>query len=161
MRDKIWYELVNTKYGDEYLCYYISSQQGTRKWFKISTLLLSAGGIFSAFRELKIPTIISLIGIGVVQLATMVESYVIHTEKDIDDLAKLRILYYEKCNQLEKLFINLENFKGTEASDHFFTIRENSKEIETLATRLHIKQRRKLMQKADINTRNYLITYYE
>ena len=80
INDIIWYDLVNAKYGDEYLIVYIQKQRNIRKWFKILTILFSASGIFSAFQSLKIPTIISCIFIGIVQLATLIEGWIIHSE---------------------------------------------------------------------------------
>lgn len=31
MKEKLWYEFVHTKYGDCYLCYYLSAQKDLRK----------------------------------------------------------------------------------------------------------------------------------
>lgn len=159
---KIWHDLVDSKYGDEYLILYLKRQKAIRKWFKIFTIIFSASGIFSAFQSAKIPTIVSCSLIGIVQLFTSIENFIIHSEDDLDRLSKLRLLYYDRTNRLEKLFDDLIAKKKTdeEATDVFFDLRESSKEIEDLDNKLNIRNFKKLIIIADTNTRNYLKSYY-
>jgi hypothetical protein len=105
IQEKIWHEFIDKRYGDEYLCRYISLQIEIKRWFKIGTILLSAGGIWTALKNLPLPTVISLTAIAIVQLATLIENQIIHSERQIEDLGKLRLLYYEQWNRLEKLFL--------------------------------------------------------
>lgn len=162
IENKIWYDFVHSKYGDEYLVLYIGRQRTYRKWFKILTILFSASGVFSAFQSAKIPTIISFIVIGLVQLATSIENFIIHSEDDLDSLGKLRLLYYDKSNKLEKLWHSLFTKKITEdeASQEFFNLRMASKEIEELDNKLNVRTFKKLKAIAHSNTENYLNTYY-
>lgn len=162
IKTKIWYDIVNIKYGDEYLILYLSRQRTIRKWFKILTILFSASGIFSAFQSAKIPTVISCAVIGLVQLATSIENFIIHSETDIDELSKLRLLYYDRTNKLEELWYSLLSKKITDdiAAESFFDLRKSAKEIEELDNKLNIRHFKKLLLKADTNTRNYLNTYY-
>jgi hypothetical protein len=159
---KIWYDLVNSKYGDEYLMLYLSRQRKIRKWFKILTVLFSASGIFSAFQSAKIPTIISCIAIGVVQIATSIENFVIHSEEDLDRLSKLRLMYFARTNKLEELWNSLAAQKISEqdATTQFFELRQSSKETEEFDNKLNIRSVKKLKFVADANTREYLNTYY-
>ena len=162
IQTKIWYDLVNTKFGDEYLVLYLSRQRTIRKWFKILTILFSASGIFSAFQSAKIPTIISCIAIGVVQVATSIENFIIHSEDDLDSLSKLRLLYFDRTNKLEELWNSLQTSKITseEATTEFFNLRKSAKEIEKLDNKLNVRNFKKLKVFADNNTRTYLNTYY-
>lgn len=159
---KIWYDLVHTKFGDEYLVIYLGRQKMYRKWFKILTILFSATGIFSAFQSAKIPTIISCAIIGLVQLATSIENFIIHSEDDLDNLSKLRILYYERVNKLEELWDSLKNNKISieQATQDFFELRKSSKEIEELDNKLNVRTFKSLKKIANVNTENYLNTYY-
>ena len=158
----IWYDLVNSKYGDEYLVLYIQKQRNIRKWFKILTIIFSASGIFSAFQSLKIPTIISCVFIGIVQIATMIEGWIIHSEKEIDDLCNLRMYYYERTNQLEKLYHNysIEKISENDAATHFFDLRNSAKQIEELDNKVNVRRYKKLIKKSDIRTNQYFKTYY-
>lgn len=162
IQTKIWYDLVHTKFGDEYLVLYLSRQRTIRKWFKILTILFSASGIFSAFQSAKIPTIISCIAIGVVQVATSIENFIIHSEDDLDSLSKLRLLYFDRTNKLEELWNSLQTSKITseEATTEFFNLRKSAKEIEELDNKLNVRNFKKLKVFADNNTRTYLNTYY-
>ena len=161
INDIIWYDLVNAKYGDEYLIVYIQKQRNIRKWFKILTILFSASGIFSAFQSLKIPTIISCIFIGIVQLATLIEGWIIHSEKEIDELCALRLLYYNRTNRLEKLFHSVfnEEISSSEGASKFFKLRNQSKQIEELDNKVNVRKYKKSMKKADITTNQYFKTY--
>lgn len=160
IKDSIWFDFVHSKYGDEYLCLYIQKQQGIRKWFKILTLLLSGGGIWFAFKDMKIPTVISCVAIGMVQLLTMLEDFIIHSDKDIQELGALRILYYIRANELEELTFTLDKLTDEEASSKFFTLRNEAIKIEELDNKLNVREHKRLVLKADIKTRNYLKQYH-
>jgi hypothetical protein len=159
---KIWYDLVHTKFGDEYLCLYLARQRSIRKWFKILTILFSASGIFSAFQSAKVPTIISCVAIGLVQLATSIENFIIHSEDDLDQLSKLRLLYFERTIKLEELWHSFMTNKisSEEATNEFFSLRKSAKVIEELDNKLNVRTFKKLKNIANTNTNNYLNTYY-
>lgn len=159
---KIWYDLVHTKYGDEYLILYLGRQRMIRKWFKIFSILFSASGIFSAFQSAKIPTIISCVFIGLVQLATSIENFIIHSESDLDELSKLRLLYFERSNKLEQLYYLLRTNKVSieVATTKFFKLRNSSNQIEELDNKLNIRHYKSLKNKADISVTKYINTYY-
>lgn len=162
INNTIWYDFVNSKYGDEYLVLYIQKQRNIRKWFKILTIIFSASGIFSAFQSLKIPTIISCVLIGIVQIATMIEGWIIHSEKEIDELCTLRMFYYERTNQLEKLHYDYSNEKINEsdAANNLFDLRKSAKQIEELDNKVNVRHYKKLIEKADIRTNQYFNTYH-
>jgi hypothetical protein len=162
IRNKIWYDLVHTKYGDEYLVLYLGRQRMFRKWFKVLTILFSASGIFSAFQSAKIPTIISCSIIGIVQLITSIENFIIHSEDDLDNLSKLRIQYYDRTNKLEELWnsFSIKKITDEEATTEFFNLRKSAKEIEELDNKLNVRTFQKLKNKANVITNNYLNTYY-
>ena len=162
VRDSIWYDIVHTKYGEIYLSLYISRNRDIRKWFKITTILCSATGIFGTVLSQKIPTIISLTIIAIIQCLTSVESFIIHSETQIDEIGRLRVLYVEKLRQLEKIWFNLNAKRISEdnAIDEFFNLRAFTGEMEKLDDKLNIKQHKKLKDKAQADTSIYLETYY-
>lgn len=159
---KIWYDLVHTKHGDEYLILYLARQRLYRKWFKIITIVFSAGGIFNAFQSNQIPTIISFSVIGVIQLVTSIENFIIHSEDDLDKISKLRMLYYNRLVSLEELWHSLINNKISNevAAESFFELRKSANEIEELDNNLNVREYRKLINISNIKTNNYLNTYY-
>lgn len=160
MREKTWHEFIDARYGDLYLCLYISRQKSIRKWFKVLTILFSASGIFFVYKDYDIPTYFSLAFIGLAQLATMIETHVIHSEKQIEELSRLRMLYYDRWNKLEKLLITYDDYSEHEATDKFFEYRELAREAEELDNQLNIQQYTGLKKRADANNRQYLKTHY-
>ncbi len=159
IKNKIWYEFLNFKFGDEYLILYINKQRRIRKYFKIATILLSCSGIWSVYNELKYPAIIAFIIITLVQIFTSIESYLIHSEKDIDDLCELRNKYYSHWNELENLWHKSLNYSESDLTDKFYELREQTKKIEELDNKLGIKKNKILTKKADKLTRTYLKIY--
>ena len=159
IKNKIWYEFLNFKFGDDYLILYINRQRKIRNYFKIATIILSCSGIWSAYKELKYPSIIAFVIITIVQIFTSIESYLIHSEKDIDDLCELRNRYYSHWNELENLWHKSPNYNENELTDKFYELREQSKKIEELDNKLGIKKIKNLVNKADKSTRTYIKIY--
>ena len=165
VRTKIWNDLLDSKKGDIYLVSYISNQRKWRKWFKIITILFSASGIFTAFKNLEIPTAISFIVIGTIQLMQSIENFLISSDKDLDEIKKLRLLYYERTIELEKLWIDFEenHIDELKAKGRLFKIMDGSKKIEDLDSSINIKSIRKLNKKAEneVNIYSQKLTRHE
>lgn len=72
------------------------------------------------------------------------------------------MLYYEKLNDLEKLWHSFKTNKISveEATEQFFELRKSSKEIEELDNKINVRTYKKLTAKSNIITNNYLNTYY-
>lgn len=157
IRNKIWNDLLDAKKGAEYLILYISKQRRLRKIFRITTIILSASGIFSALNELPVPAVISFILIGIMQILQSIENEIILTDKDLDCFIKLRLLYNEKIVLLEKLWFDFESKHINEilAKRRLFDIMEFGKKIEELDSSLVINFFKKLDEKAENSTMNY------
>jgi hypothetical protein len=159
-KEMIWHQLIDAKFGDEYLCRYRMRQTRIKKWFKISTVIFSASGIWSVYQGAEFPAYLSLTFIGITQLATMVESELIHSEKSIDQITDLRIQYYGLWNRLEKLFLRFDDLTTAEVMEEFYAIREVGKEAERLDDKLNITKWKRLITEARTATINYLNTYH-
>ncbi len=162
MREKIWYEMMQIKFGEKYLALYISLQYALKKYFKIATLVFSGSGILG-WKLWQPIAWIALILIATVQILGLIENQLIRSEKDIADIARLRELYLKYFNKLEQLWVNYESSEITEkeTSKLFYNYRSNDHQtIETLDNKLGIKKWKKLENKADIETRQYFNTYH-
>ena len=137
MQTKIWYEFVHYKHGDDYLVLYMKRLKTVRKTVNISTLAFSTSGIFSWSFWIYLPVITSGLT-ALIQLFRLVENQIIPSDKDIEQVAKLRDLYFDHANKLEKLFIDCRNEKINEkqATDMFFKLRESAKDIKSLNNNL-------------------------
>lgn len=159
--NKIWYEFVHSKMGDEYLSLYLCRQRDVRKWFKIGTIVFSAGGVFGWAIWQPIAWF-ACAGIAVVQVFTSVESFLIHTEDQLDELSKLRLLYYSRTNNLEELWHQLAKGEVTDddAGKTFFELRRSAQAIEELDNKHNIKTIKRLRLEAQSRTTKYIKTYH-
>jgi hypothetical protein len=162
MREKIWYEMVQTKFGDKYLALYLSLQYKLKRTFNILILVFSGSGILGW--ELWQPIAwVALILIALIQLLSLIQNQLIRDDKEIARIAKLRTLYTKYFNKLEKLWVDFENENITEneASVSFFELRQIEQEtIEALDNKIGIKKWKSLSAKADKETREYFNTYH-
>ncbi|WP_257658748.1 hypothetical protein [Parapedobacter lycopersici] len=71
-------------------------------------------------------------------------------EKLLDKLPEYRMLYVNKFEQLDRLFIQLENtiLSEAEATEEYFKIREISIRIEDLDNSIHLPEKKKLYDRA-------------
>jgi len=162
MREKIWFEMVQMKFGEKYLALYISLQYQLKKYFKVATLVFSGSGILG-WKLWQPIAWIALILIALVQILSLIENQIIRSDKEVADISKLRELYLIYFNKLEKLWVDFDSSEITEkeASKTFFSYRSNDHQsIESLDDKLGIKKWKKLKIKADTETRQYFNTYH-
>lgn len=153
--------MTHIKYGDTYLVYYLGRQKTTRKWFKIFTLVFSTGGVLGWTIWDYVP-IIACGLIALMQLVTVIENQIVPSDKDVDNVAELRNKYIFYFNKLEKLWVEFGSNILTEqqATEQFYNLRQIGADIEAIDNKLHIRKIKKLCDKADTETRNYLIQYH-
>lgn len=163
MIEKIWYEMLHTKLGDNYLAGYISKQKRIKKWFKIFTLIFSTGGVLGWPIWEYVP-VIACVLIAAMQLVTLLENQIIPSDQDIEDIARLRNKYNNYFNKLEKLWMDFQsnNINEDAAKEQFYELR-TLLGADLLATddKLNINGKIKsLYKKADLETRNYFNQYH-
>ncbi|MCD8416092.1 hypothetical protein G1J88_12015 [Tenacibaculum dicentrarchi] len=162
MTNKIWYELTNMKYGEIYLSKYLGLQRTLKKWFKILTLIVSLSGILK-WKYFEGYVWIAFVLIAVVQLLLLIENQIIRTDKEIEEISNLRMMYTRYFNKLEFLWdkYHSDQIKDKEAMDKYFELRQTIWErIEELDCKLNIKRYKKLMKHTEIETNHYLNKYH-
>ncbi len=94
-----------------------------------------------------------------------IENFLISSDKDLDEIKKLRLLYYERTIELEKLWIDFEenHIDELKAKGRLFKIMDGSKKIEDLDSSINIKSIRKLNKKAEneVNIYSQKLTRHE
>lgn len=162
MRDVIWYELVQIKFGEKYLALYLSLQHKLKKLFKIFILIFSGSGILGW--QLWQPIAwIALVLIAIIQLLSLIENQIIRSDDQIAEIAKLRELYLKYFHKLEKLWIEFDNeeINDSVAKEQFFEVRKTDLEpLEALDNKIGIKKWTRLIASADKETRDYFQTYH-
>lgn len=88
MTNKIWYELVNMKYGEIYLSKYLGFQRTLKKTFNIMTLLLSVSGIIG-WKYFEDYAWIAFALIAVMQVFILIENEIIRSDKEIEEISSL------------------------------------------------------------------------
>lgn len=162
IRDKIWYELVDAKYGEIYLSHYINRSRNIRRGFKILILIFSAGGVFG-WKIWEPVALIACVIIAIVQLLSLIESQIVKSDDELIKIGELRNQYIKYFNRLEKLWTEYESklFNDDEATSQFFDLRTSIKEkIEKQDNALHIKQIEYLLVKTDKQKKLYFDTRY-
>ena len=157
--NKVWYELANMKYGEVYLSKYLNFQRTLKKTFQILTLLVSFSGILS-WKYFENYVWIAFALIAIVQLLLLIENQIIRSDKDIEEIGRLRMMYTKYFN---KLWTNYQYSRVAEIKglDEYFEFRQNDwEQIEEIDTKLNIKRYKWLMNKTEIETNNYLNKYH-
>jgi len=162
IRDKIWYEIVDAKYGEIYLACYINRCKNIKKAFRIVTLIFSAGGVFG-WKIWEPIALIACVIIAGIQLLNLIENQIVTSDDELIKIGELRAQYLRYFNKLEKLWTDFETGTATDehASSQFFTLRTGLKEkIEKMDNELHIKQIESLLLKTDEQEKLYFNNRY-
>ncbi len=151
MANKIWYEMLDIKYGEIYLTKYLGLQRNLKKGFQIMTLVVSLSGILG-WKYFENYVWIAFILIMIMQLLLLVENQLIRSDKEIEEISRLRMSYTRYFNKLEKLWTKYyyNRIKKNKALDKYFELRESDWEkIEELDCKLNIKQYKRLIKKSE------------
>ena len=162
MTNKIWYEMVNMKYGEIYLTKYLGLQRNLKKGFQIMTLVVSASGILG-WKYFENYAWIAFLLIIAMQLLLLVENQLIRSDKEMEEISKLRMLYTKYFVKLEKLWFDFysERITENESMDKYFEYRDTEwLEIEELDCKLDIKRYKRLMKQTEDETKNYINRYH-
>jgi hypothetical protein len=163
MTNKIWYEMVDMKYGEMYLSNYIGLQHRLKKIFKIMTLILSVSGIFG-WKYFETFAWVAFVLIAFMQLLTLIENQLIRSDKEVEEISLLKIRYSKYFNKLERLWIEYQNGTTSDkkALDIFFKLKDSDWiAIEEIAAKINIKKFKRLMNKADIETIDYINKFHK
>lgn len=162
MTNKIWYEMTNIKFGEIYLTKYLGFQRSLKKGFQIMTLIVSLSGILG-WKYFEDYVWIAFILIAIVQLLLLIENQIIRSDKEIEEISNLRMMYTRYFNKLEILWTKYQydQIKDKKALKQYFELRQFDWEnIEELDCKLNIKRYKKMQNHTEIETNNYLNKYH-
>ncbi|EIA07448.1 hypothetical protein [Flavobacterium frigoris] len=162
MANKIWFEMVDKKYGEIYLTKYLSLQRTLKKYFTIMTLLVSVSGILS-WKFFEDYAWIAFVLIAIMQLVILIENQIIRSDKEIEEISNLRMMYTKYFNKLEQLYTEFHYNRITKenAIDKYFELRKTDWEkIEELDCKLDIKKFNYLMNESENESNQYINQYH-
>ena len=154
--------MVNIEFGEVYLTKYIGFQRTLKKYFQIMTLIVSLNGILS-WKYFEGYVWVAFILIAIVQLLLLIENQIIRSDKEIEEISKLRMMYTRYFNKLEILWDKHQSDQINEkkAMKQYFELRQNDWEnIEELDCKLNIKRYKKTEKYTEIETNHYLNKYH-
>ncbi|WP_159580298.1 hypothetical protein [Marinoscillum sp. 108] len=150
------------KYGELYLSKYIGFQHRLRKTFKIITFILSLSGILG-WKYFQDYAWVILLIICVMQLLSLVGNQLVRSDKEVEEISALKMMYTKYFNKLERLWDELytQRINDDEALERFYELRTTDWEnIEQLDCKLDIKRFKRLMNKTEIETNDYINKYH-
>lgn len=162
MTNKIWYEMTNKKYGELYLTKYLGLQRTLKKSFQIMTLIVSLSGIIG-WKYFEDYVWIAFILIAIVQLLLLIENQIIRSDKEIEEISNLKMMYTRYFNKLEKLWTKYQYDQITDKKvmKKYFELRQSDWEkIEELDGKLNIKKYERLRKRTEMETNHYLNKYH-
>ena len=163
IREKIWYEIWDSKKYEFYTTYYISLQKRIRKWVKIIIIVFSINGVLSwkVFQNPLLAQISSYIVAGVA-LLQLVENFLYHNDDEIDCLSQMNRAYKAYNSKVEKLWLNIYSslVSVDDATNQFYEIKDaHDKEMADFDKKVRIKPFSYYQNKAELATKNYLQRY--
>ena len=162
MIDKIWYKMLDIKFGEIYLKKYLTLQKSLRKIFQIMILIVSSSGILG-WKFFEKYAWVAFLLISIMQVFLLIKNQLVFSEKEMGQLAKLRMLYASYNNKLEKVWSEYYRRKTDEdeALSVFFDYREKDRaEILSLQSKLDIRHVNWLIKQTNNEIEIYLRKYH-
>jgi hypothetical protein len=157
MRERIWYELTQSKHNNLYCVYLLSYLRQVLNIFNIIILAFSAGGImgWAVWKEFPLA---SCIIIATISLLRLLQPHLIPSDKQIDKLDQVADFYFDYFNNLEQLWLDYYNSRITEkeAQTKFYKIKNSEKTINKTVIEIIKRTNKKVANKTDFETRAYL-----
>ncbi len=159
--DRIWNDLYDAKKNDFYLSGYLGYLRTKRQRINSLKIIVAFVGIIlnkwldnSSLITLSILTLFELLKEVIPELSI--------NEKLMDKLPEYRMLYVNKFEELDKLYyeIDSENITEEEAKTQYYKIREINLRIEDLDNSIHLPEKLKVFNKAELKTKVYMTNCY-
>ena len=153
--------MLDIKFGEIYLSKYTAFHKAMRKGANILTLVLSLTGVFKwKFFENHISLIFIII--AVIQVLLLLKSEVIRSDKDIEEIIALKVLYVQYYLELEKLWYNFNSDKINEekASAKYFSLEKKYwLSINEIDAKINVKRNLFLIKSTEKESNIYINKY--
>ncbi|NGM65429.1 hypothetical protein [Sphingobacterium sp. SGR-19] len=150
IRDRIWNELCDAKKCDLYLGGYLSYLRAKRKRFNMGKIVFAIAGI-AVNNWLPNSSLVVLFTLTLFELLKDIIPELSVDEKLMDKLPEYRMLYVSKFDNLDRLFLMLndESISKAGATEEYFKIREINIRIEDMDNSIHLPEKKKIFSKAE------------
>ncbi|MEI7503363.1 MAG: hypothetical protein WCI31_06160 [Prolixibacteraceae bacterium] len=156
MRDRIWTELTQAKFNVVFAGLYAERQRMVLRYFNISMLVFSAGGVVGWKIWDNVPFYACIL-IGIISLFRLVSPQLIMSEKQILNLDAISSFYFNYYNLLERLWFDNEDESMDRDSIKvtFFKIKESEADINGIVNDTLRSKPKTLISKAKVISDNY------
>jgi len=161
----IWYEMGHAKFWEQYLAGYSTHKLDYRKWYNITTMILSVVGAASfplwklipESRAYYMPGIIFGL-MAIAQILAIFQKNTVVDNDQLQDIIKLRGMYITYFNKMERLYVNTSEDRLTtdEAMNTYYQLRETTLPIEALKDSLNIHPKKSVLKKGEKSAQKYI-----
>lgn len=157
MKERLWYELGQVKHNHFYTMFLLARQRKLLNYFNMTILIFSSGGIMGWTLWKDLPVVACII-IAIISLLKLLSPHLVPSEKQIDKLDQVADFYFDYYNKLEILWFDNYNERLTEEStqNKFFKLKKTEREINKMVNEIVKTPNKRILIKADTETRNYL-----
>jgi hypothetical protein len=149
MRNRIWFELVDSRYYLEYLGLHIKKLETFNKWIDNTFAILSIGGIAGWYKVADYSAYWASL-LGFISGARLLKSKFMTSESEISTLKSVNEFYIDHTRKLEILWIQYENRKinDNEADVYFEKLRDEERLMMKINKHSKIERKEPVKSKA-------------
>ncbi len=157
MRERLWYELGQTKQNHLYCVHLLALQRRLLNYFNMTILAFSSAGIMGWGFWKETPLVACVI-VAIISLLKLLSPHIIPSDKQIDKLDNVTDFYFNYFNKLEQLWLDHYNYRlsDEQAQKKFYVLKNSEREISRTVNEIVKSTNKRIYTKADTETRDYL-----
>lgn len=156
MRERIWAEMVDSKYKTCYLGFYLSKQRERNKYYNIFILIFSTTGVlgWSVMKELPLISSIIVMAMSIIKI---LGTEIVPSDNTFKKIEKAIDLYCDHFNKIENLWYDFEreSINEVKAQKKFYEIMKGEKEMNKIVNEIFKDGNEKIQTKAELHSNNY------
>ncbi|REC44429.1 hypothetical protein [Chryseobacterium sp. 5_R23647] len=161
MRERIWVEMVDSKYKIFYLGFYLSKQRTKNKYFNIFILIFSTSGVLGWPLLKEIPLVASII-VMIMSIVKLIGNELVPNDTTFKKIETAVDSYCDFFNKLENLWYEYDRglIDETKAQRLFYSIMKDEKDINKIVNEVIKSSDNKIQVKAEERSTNYFNTIF-
>jgi hypothetical protein len=155
-RERIWDELAQAKFHENYSCELISYQRNVLNFYNITIAVFSTGGIMG-WKFWETMPLISCSIISIIALLKFISPHIIPSEKQIEKVNNIIDFYTAFYSKIEELWYKSQGgrISNADLEKIFFEIKNTEKEINKTVNEIIKRPNKSLIKKAEEKSASY------
>lgn len=156
MRERIWAEMVDSKYKIIYLGFHLAKQRANNKYFNIFILVFSTSGVLGWTWLKELPFITSII-VMIMSIIKLIGTELIPNDNTFKKIEKAIDSYCDYFNKLENLWYEFDRdtINETKAQKKFYLIMNDEKDITKIVNEIIKDGNKQFQTRAEMISTNY------